>query len=73
MPAASAAAPSQSIECSRLGASCGIATAIAQNAITPSGRLTMNIQRQLALSAIRPPSGGPAIAAAAKVAPISPW
>ena len=38
-----------------------------------SGRLTRKIQRQPIVSTITPPSGGPPIAAAANVAPISPW
>ncbi len=39
----------------------------------PSGRFSQKIQRQDAASVSVPPSSGPAIAAIAHIAPMSPW
>src|SRR5207248_654799 len=51
----------------------GIASRTTSSAIPPTGRLIVKIQRQLELSTMKPPTVGPAIEEAAKVAPISPW
>ena len=72
VPAASTPAPSQSIECSVCGARRGIVIEITTSATPPTGRLTRKIQRQLALSTMKPPTAGPMIDDAAKTAPISP-
>jgi hypothetical protein len=72
MPAASTPAPSQSIEWSVSGARRGIVKEMTTSATPPTGRLTRKIQRQLALSTMKPPIAGPMIDDAAKTAPIRP-
>ncbi len=72
MPAASSAAPTQSIECCITRARRGIVRETTTSARPPTGRLTRKTQRQLALSTMKPPTAGPMIDAAANTAPIRP-
>ena len=69
----SAIAPRTSTLCSRRTWVTRIVRSTTPSATAPNGRFSQKIHRHEAESVSVPPSNGPAIAAIAHIAPMSPW